>query len=91
MKKLILFALLACIATQPTEAKTPKQPKIKNIIYRVCGIGMIASFLLLLLNYIPGVNIYNIVWIVETIALFFFGLSWIVKADAFPFLSDTKG
>ena len=39
MKKLILFALLACIATQPTEAKTPKQPKIKNIIYMI-GDGM---------------------------------------------------
>ena len=64
--------------------KFQKRPSIipKRGIFRSC---------LLLLNNIPGVNIYNIVWIVETIALFFFGLSWIVKADAFPFLSDTKG
>lgn len=67
-----------------------KKKKIKNIIYRVCGIGMIGSFLLLLLQCIPGFNCYNLVWIVEAIALFFFGLSWIVKSDAIPFLHDNK-
>ena len=67
-----------------------KQKKIKNVIYRVCGVGMIASFSLMLLNLIPGVNIYCLTWIVETVALFFFGLSWIVKSDAIPFLQDNK-
>lgn len=65
-----------------------KKKKIKNIIYRVCGIGMLCSFLLLLLNFIPNLPIYNLTWIVETIALFFFGVSWIVKANAIPFLKD---
>lgn len=67
-----------------------KQKKIKNIIYKVCGIGMMASFLLMLLNFIPGVNIYNLTWIVEAIALFFFGTSWIIKADTIPYLKDIK-
>jgi uncharacterized membrane protein len=73
-----------------TAGEMTKQKKIKNIIYRVCGIGMLASFLLMLLQFIPGFYLRNLTWIVEAIALFFFGLSWIVKSDAFPFLQDTK-
>ena len=45
---------------------------------------MIASFALLPLEYI--FSIYGITWIVETIALFFFGISWLTKSDVFPFL-----
>lgn len=58
-----------------------KNKKIRNIIYRVCGVGMLGSFLILLLPYF-----YIKVWLVETIALFFFGLSFLTKADVFPFL-----
>lgn len=65
-----------------------KQKKIKNIIYKVCGVGMIGSFLLFLLKLIPGFDCYCLTWIIEAIALFFFGASWIVKSDAFPFLQD---
>lgn len=79
------FFLFTKSDNQPT-----KQKKIKNIIYRVCGVGMLASFLLLLLNLIPSVNIPNLTWIVEAIALFFFGTSWIVKSDAIPWLKDNK-
>lgn len=73
-----------------TSGEMTKQKKIKNIIYRVCGIGMLGSFILMLLKFIPGVDIYNLTWIVEVIALFFFGASWIVKADAIPFLKEPK-
>lgn len=79
------FFLFTKSDNQPT-----KQKKIKNIIYRVCGVGMLASFLLLLLNLIPSVDIPNLTWIVEAIALFFFGTSWIVKSDAIPWLKDRK-
>lgn len=58
-----------------------KKKKIRNIIYRVCGVGMLGSFLILLL---PPFRIQ--MWLVETIALFFFGLSFLTKADVFPFL-----
>ncbi len=58
-----------------------KNKKIRNIIYRICGIGMIASFLLLLL---PDFHIK--IWLVETIALFFFGVSFLTKADIYPCL-----
>jgi hypothetical protein len=66
----------------PTENK-----KKRNIIYRVCGIGMIASFLCLPL---ASLGIPSITWLVETIALTFFGISWLTKADCIPFLFADK-
>lgn len=58
-----------------------RNKKMRNIIYRICGIGMIASFLLLLLP-----DFYIKVWLVETIALSFFGISFLTKADIYPWL-----
>ena len=84
------LAFMSFFLFTKTSGEMTKQKKIKNIIYRVCGVGMLGSFLLMLLNLIPGVNIYNLTWIVEAIALFFFGASWIVKSNAFPFLNDNK-
>ena len=84
------LAFMSFFLFTKTSGEMTKQKKIKNIIYRVCGVGMLGSFLLMLLNLIPGVDIYNLTWIVEAIALFFFGASWIVKSNAFPFLNDNK-
>ena len=42
---------------------------------------MVASFLILLLP-----DFYIKVWLMEAIALFFFALSFLTKADVFPFL-----
>ena len=89
----IFFGILAFMSFflfTKTKGEMTKQKKIKNIIYRICGIGMIGSFLLMLLQLIPNFNCYNITWIVETIALFFFGFSWIVKSDAIPCLKDRR-
>ena len=59
-----------------------KKKKIRNIIYRICGIGMIASFLIMLFPY------FNCqVWLTETIALFFFAISFLTKADIYPWLA----
>jgi hypothetical protein len=66
---------------------TPNKKK-RNVIFRVCGIGMIASFLLM----IP-VNIFHIyggTWFVEAIALAFFGISWLTKANCIPLLFADK-
>lgn len=80
----IFFGLLAYnsifLFTKGNGEKTKKK-KIRNIIYVICGIGMLGSFALLLLPYF-----YCQIWLVETIALFFFGISFLTKADAFPFL-----
>lgn len=67
------------------DSNPTKNKKIRNIIYRVCGVGMIASFTLLLLP-----NFYIKTWLVEAIALFFFGVSWLTKADYYPWLFADK-
>ena len=36
------------------------QKVIKNFIYKVCGVGMICSFALMLLKLIPGFDMYNL-------------------------------
>ena len=45
------------------DSNPTKKKKIRNIIYRVCGVGMLASFLILLLP-----SFYIKVWLMETIA-----------------------
>ena len=84
-----VLAFMSFFLFTKTSGEMTKQKKIKNIIYRVCGVGMIGSFLLFFINCFSWAP-YNLTWIIEAIALFFFGVSWIVKSDAFPFLSDRK-
>lgn len=83
-----ILAFMSFFLFTKTKGEMTQQKKIRNIVYRVCGVGMMASFLLMLLDFIPGVNIPNLTWIVETIALTFFGVSWIVKSEATPVLRD---
>lgn len=82
---IIFFGLLAYnsffMFTKGFGKKTKKK-KIRNVIYRVCGIGMLASFLILLL---PAFHIQ--VWLMEAIALFFFAVSFLTKADVYPWLA----
>lgn len=86
---IIFFALLAynsIFLFTKTSGEMTKKKKIRNIIYRVCGIGMLASFLILL---IP--HFFIQVWLVEAIALFFFGISFLTKANTYSWLAcDTK-
>ena len=63
------------------KANMTKNKKIRNWIYRICGIGMLASYLL---YFLP--DFYIKVWLVETVALFFFGISWLTKANCYKFL-----
>ena len=55
--------------------------KARNVIYRVCGCGMIGAFALFILP-----NFYIKIWLIETIALTFFGVSWLTKANAYKWL-----
>ena len=84
---IVFFALLAYnsffLFTKGSENPTDNKKK-RNIIYRICGIGMIGSFILLPIFTL--LNIYGGTLIVELIALFFFGISWLTKCDIFPFL-----
>ena len=58
-----------------------KKKKIRNIIYRVCGVGMVASFGIMLLPSFPIQT-----WLTEALALFFFGISFLTKANIYPWL-----
>ena len=85
------FALLAYnslfLFTKSSGNMTENKKK-RNIIFRVCGIGMIVSFLTI----IP-ISIFNWwggVWLVEAIALAFFGISWLTKANCYPWLFADK-
>lgn len=81
---IIFFGLLSYnslfLFTKHADVMT-KNKKKRNIIYRVCGIGMMTSFLLFLLP-----DFYIKVWLIEAIALFFFGISFLTKADYYPWL-----
>ena len=81
---IVFFGLLAYnsffLFTKSSGEITAKK-KIRNIIYRICGVGMIASFGIMLFPYFPKQT-----WLTEAIALFFFGISFLTKADIYPWL-----
>lgn len=83
---ILFFVILSYVSLfqfTKSSGEMTKQKKIRNIIYRVCGIGMVASFLLLLL---PTTVTFKI-WLVEAIALLFFGASWLTKSSAYKWLA----
>ena len=85
---LIFFALLAVnsfFLFTKNDGDMTDRKKIRNIVYKVCGVGMAVTSLLLILpsNILPAK-----VWLVEMIALLFFAISWLTKGEAFPFLND---
>lgn len=61
-----------------------KMKEVRNIIYRVCGIGMLSALILMVLP----INFFAKTFIVEAIALTFFGISWLVKGQVFNLFSD---
>jgi len=61
-----------------------KQKRIRNLIYKVCGIGMFSTLILLILP----IEFPAKIFVVEAIALTFFGVSWLVKGQIFGLLSD---
>ena len=67
-----------------------RNKKRRNVVYITCGIAIIVSLIILVLaKLIPGFLAYgNTVFILETIMLFAFGISWLVKGEAV--LEDKK-
>ena len=86
---IIFFVLLSInclfLFTKSSGAMTKKK-KIRNIIYRVCGIGMLVAIIVLAIGVITGADIHGLVWFVEAIALMFFGIAFLTKADVYPWL-----
>lgn len=81
----IFFVILSYISFfqfTKSNGNPDNRKKIRNIIFRVCGVGMLASFAILLL---PSFRIQ--VWLTEAIALAFFGISWLTKANKYCWLA----
>ena len=89
----LLFFLCAaintlCQFTRHGDTMTDRK-KIRNVIYRICGWGMIGlEVLLVVLNFCgaPGWT----VMVIEIILLHLFGCAWLVKGEFFPFLNDKE-
>lgn len=83
----IFFCLLAFnslfLFTKYEGTKTEYKER-RNLVYIVCGIGMLAAMILMPLP----IKFPAKTWWVETVALTFFGISWLTKGGAFPFLND---
>lgn len=90
----VLFFLVLsyfCLALFPkTHADTPPtEEKLKrNKLYKTCGYVMLASILIIFLymllkDRITGLNKIQIIFIFEWVALWAFGISWIVKGGWF--------
>jgi hypothetical protein len=83
------FGLLAFnsyfLFTKSSGEMTPEKKK-RNIIYKVCGLGMVISLLIMF----PLQGVPHIVWIVEAIALMFFGISWLTKSQCYSWLFKDK-
>lgn len=71
-----------------TSGNMSESKKKRNIIFRVCGIGMIASFVAIIP--ISLFEWWGGTWLVEAIALTFFGISWLTKANYFSWLFAEK-
>lgn len=88
---LFFFALLAynsMFLFTKTNGNMTERKKKRNLIFRICGIGMAVSFIAIIP--ISLFDIWGGIWVIETIALQFFGISWITKANCIPFLFCDK-
>lgn len=85
----IFFCLLAYnsifLFTKHGSSVTKKK-KVRNMIYRICGTGMIAGMIVMAL---PLDFSYKI-WVCEMIMLSFFGISWLIKGGAVGWLNDKQ-
>lgn len=84
----LFFALLSYnsmfLFTKTGGDMTPNKRK-RNIIYKICGAGMVLSFAILI---VPNFDIK--IWLMETIALGFFGISFLTKANTYRWLFCDK-
>jgi hypothetical protein len=85
----VILAFNSIFQFTKTSGEMTKNKKIRNIIYRICGVGMLSVFLIYLIP-IPYAAFPFKVWLIETIALTFFGISWLTKANCYRWLFADK-
>lgn len=64
-----------------TDGNITDNKRIRNIIYRVCGVGMLVAMVCLFV--FSG---WAVTWWVEAFALMFFGIAFLTKANVYPWL-----
>lgn len=87
----IFFVLLAynsIFLFTKTSGEMTDEKKKRNVIYKICGYGMIGSFILLIPFALFDIRVGT--WIVEAIALTFFGISWLTKSESYAVLFKDK-
>ena len=85
----VLLAYNVLFLFTKSNGNITKNKRIRNIIYRVCGIGMVIA--LVAIVFVSIFNIWAGTWAVEAVALFFFGIAFLTKADVYPWLfCDSK-
>jgi hypothetical protein len=85
----VLLAYNVLFLFTKSDGNITKNKRIRNIIYRVCGIGMVIA--LVAIVFVSIFNIWAGTWAVEAVALFFFGIAFLTKADVYPWLfCDSK-
>ena len=85
----VLLAYNVLFLFTKSNGNITKNKRIRNIIYRVCGIGMVIA--LVAIVFVSIFNIWAGTWLVEAVALFFFGIAFLTKADVYPWLfCDSK-
>ncbi len=89
----VFLAAYSIIVFPMTDKDNPGPKKLfKNWVYRICGLVMLATMALLLIVYFAAPDFLGstvLGFICETIMLFAFGVSWLVKGDL-PFLRDPE-
>jgi hypothetical protein len=88
----LFFGLLAynvIFLFTKSSGEMTKNKKKRNVIYFVCGIGMAVA--LVGIVFVNLFKIYAGTWAVEAVALMFFGIAFLTKADIYPWLfCDSK-
>ena len=90
----VLFFLFAAINmlflfTRHGATMTDRK-KVRNVIYRICGWGMIGLLALLIaIRLISGVPGWYVM-IIEILLLQMFGFAWLVKGEFFPCFNDKE-
>jgi hypothetical protein len=93
----VFFGLLIYISLfqfTKSNGERDAQKKKRDIIYIVCGIGMLLAIIVWgITNIIEskmGIHSYGVTWAIEAVALVFFGISWLTKSNIYPSLFADK-
>lgn len=81
---LAYFSLFLFTKTNPLKTPTPKKLQ-RNVVYRVCGITILACLALMVVNQILQnrlsiSQLHPLLWL-ESIAIAAFGISWLIKGE----------